>query len=329
MHGRNGVVALLLVGACEARVPLSDVPIVGGTAEQREAVRDELAAFDGWVGPDRLQIVEVRFADLDPVVLGQFRPSQDDVKLNRDLAIGEVRWVVRHELCHALDYAEGLVEQPSPLFDHLVTQLKGQAGPTDRARRSEVLAEACNVGPFGAEALATQPCPADPPEAEELFGWIARHVWSEYDPADPAAPLGPALASGPAPEAGPLSVSPSVEPGLVDVVGLPFAVDLHTGEPSGQVPAAGDAANPPPTTTPLGGVVRLGVGWPSGPGAAVVDYTLKSQGPAGSRLVWSDGLDWSPVGCVDASDDWDLFTAEDQVWYAWREQAVSWTPIGD
>jgi hypothetical protein len=57
------------------RVELAAVPVVGGSAAQRDAVRAEMSAFDRAVGRGRVRVRHVRFRAMDdqPSFAGIYR----------------------------------------------------------------------------------------------------------------------------------------------------------------------------------------------------------------------------------------------------------------
>jgi hypothetical protein len=49
--------------------------------------------------------------------------------------------------------------------------------PTDRFRRAELLARACDTFPLGTGALA-RPCPTEPAEWAPIATWVEENVWT-------------------------------------------------------------------------------------------------------------------------------------------------------
>ena len=86
--------AMFFAAGCGAGVPLSEVPIRGGTEAQQYEVRAALVEFDAAVGAGRVEVRSVhirRFAD---------RRTDEELTSFRDS--------VWHELCHALEDDEGI-----------------------------------------------------------------------------------------------------------------------------------------------------------------------------------------------------------------------------
>ncbi|MEZ4235454.1 MAG: hypothetical protein R3F59_04690 [Myxococcota bacterium] len=188
--------ALCAVVAC-TRVPLAAVPVEGGTRATRAAAREELAAFDGWAGPGRVALSSVTFRALgDDHVDGMYRRTTAQVVLDEALSADVVRIALRHELCHALDWQEGLLDAPDAAFDAAGDLLFSPFGadlPYDedrRGRRSEALAQVCEVGPFGAVARATR-CDGEPEVGAALAAFAWERVWrgAPAVPVRPPAPL--------------------------------------------------------------------------------------------------------------------------------------------
>lgn len=121
---RARAIALSMVGAlgCHERFSLDDVPIVGGTDDQRALVRERLAEFEADAGVGRLTLQAVVFDSLDDPI-GSFNRRTDRIELSDQLDPSVLALVLRHELCHALDFTEQLVDRPSPLFDGLADGL--------------------------------------------------------------------------------------------------------------------------------------------------------------------------------------------------------------
>jgi hypothetical protein len=343
----HGLAIAVLTAGCTDRVSLLDVPIVGGSNEQREAAEAELRAFDDAVGPGRLTITSVVFKDLGDFQ-GRYSLAWGRVALDDDLDPVLVRTNVRHELCHGLDYAENLLNRPVASFDDFGADLfDPEDGRLDyrrgaRGRRSEALAQVCELGPFGAMALS-EPCPGESELEADLASWVASNVWRDFD-ASVGWPAPEALASSDyAPQgawAG-FTLFPTVAPSRVglnvgyDEVVASLDVDLYTGDPALGAPAepALNAMEPPLTGLPLGADFTLALGWPSGPGVAVIELPITGLRTGVARLIASDGDGWGLVGdgCLD--DDtrrWGIFTADDRVWYSWGDGlTVSWAPLGE
>src|SRR5688500_15672705 len=98
--------------AC-ATYPLSDVPIVGGTAEQREVVQRTVDHFDDAVGPGRVELHVIRIVESNQDWRGRYRGASQTIDISD--ATGSV---VRHELGHALVHQQELdVLDPEPMSE--------------------------------------------------------------------------------------------------------------------------------------------------------------------------------------------------------------------
>src|SRR5687767_4147100 len=102
---------------CYQRFDLSDVPIVGGTDEQRAVVREELEAFDRDVGPGRLRLSAVVFASLTDDRRGFSNGPTNRIRIEEELVPEDLGRIVRHELCHQLDRDEELLAAPVAALD--------------------------------------------------------------------------------------------------------------------------------------------------------------------------------------------------------------------
>ncbi|MEQ1565256.1 MAG: hypothetical protein ABMA64_06430 [Myxococcota bacterium] len=192
----TAVIPWTVWSGCLARVSLSEVPISGGTDEQRAAIRAELARFDEWFGPGRVELAQVRMASGVPRgAAGAYHVNTAVIEIDAAAEPPLVAAVLGHELCHALDHQEGLLSDPDELWDRLGDELAaawseqyvdGSPSGNARYRRSEAFAIACQAGPVEAE-LVTAPCPGDPPELAEIGAWLMERVWhTELPPPVPA-----------------------------------------------------------------------------------------------------------------------------------------------
>lgn len=331
---------ILVAIGCRAVVDLPDVPIAGGSEQARAAVRRELERFDRWVGAGRLRLAEVAFTDLEEPKAGRYRGGPPRILLSDDLYLGRLPEIMRHELCHALDYAEGLLDEPVPELDTYGERVDGVDRELSQRGRGEALAQACETGPFGPAALAV-PCAGEPRLAREVAAWMEREVWRGFEPPSESSPSGDPLAAvslDPREAWEAFQVFPTVEPDRIAVSvqteGDGFAityVDVNTGASAPPADLGAMAEDLPPGRPP--GRNFPAYGWPDGPGAAVALSTFPHLVEDAPRLLaWRDGA-WSFVGdgCIPHADGrWQLFTADRRVWYAWGDgSTVAWTPLGD
>jgi hypothetical protein len=319
---------------------LSEAPILGGSPEQREAAAAALADFDRDVGPGRLTIGGVAFDAYDWD--GGYSRWDADITLDPSLDAAEVPGVLRHELCHALDFAEDITRDEGAPWDRASEALFASGLVThdpygnDRLRRAEAFATFCGEGPYLAETLARS-CPTDAPEAREIAEPLWEEVWLEAEPMPVAAPLTPAGAWTAAlvPEA--LEIAATGQAGVVAIRALtPTAVSQASVElDSGEIVRADtvthlDSAHPSdlPGDWP-GAQAQASVGWDDGP-AAAVDAIWAHHLGFQRRLLGYDGERWALVGDGCLPEVWSLFTAEDQPWVVWAEgSTVSWAPLAD
>ena len=339
----RSLMLLFLLPSCKPRLPLSEVPITGGTSAQREAVRAGLLDFERWIGAERVRLAEVRFEDIEGDYGGLWYERRALLLLHEE--VFDLQGTLRHELCHALDSAEDLSEG-RPLLTALgqpYTDSDVRAGK--QAPWREAFAQVCDVGPLAVALAQASTCAADSTDLLQALGYMHQEVWTGQPL--PAAQLpGPPLggfdfASLPLPVES-YTVLPTTDPGFL-MVTISLAgegnvtqvqLDAATGE---QVPRTLEdmdrSLSPPPGLPTANPGLLKRAGWPTGPGAGVIEYTIPEHPGLVPRLAVHDGLEWRPVAetCVRENGvDFDLFTALDQVWYAWDEDEIlRWVSLSD
>lgn len=178
---RFGWLALAVAG-CTPLVPLDEVPIVGGTDAQRALIEAELASFDALAGPGRAVVREIGFGSVAPDRLAEYTWDRR-IRLGLDVDDDELQYVLRHELCHALDDTERLSDDAAVL-DRIgsVFRLQGRMDQTAvRAVREEAFALLCgDSAPILAAAAA--PCVGDPEPLADAAAWVLDVAWEEYAP---------------------------------------------------------------------------------------------------------------------------------------------------
>lgn len=185
VHPRGEVMrqlVLTLLAAC-GRVPLPEVPIVDGTESQRQAARDELEAFDLAVTSGRVELVEVRFEPMEWLG-GHYSHSRETISLREDLPPSEIPLVLRHELCHAIEYQNRMLSGSDPVFDawadHILSNesLIAHDLVPDNARdvRGEVMAYSCQEGPSASLLMSTGCTPSSEP-LRDVGDWLRDRVW--------------------------------------------------------------------------------------------------------------------------------------------------------
>ncbi len=350
---------VLLATGCSAPVGLGRVPITGGSDAQRTLIAQEVVAFELWAGAGRVRLTSIEIEeDLTemPDYRGVYNTLPERVRIRADVPDGELREVVRHELCHAIDFQERLLADPHPAFDALVAAAKADpdhplSGASDddddRSWRTEALAYACQEGPIGAAAL-THPCEGDDPIYAEIGEFLLDRIWSASTRTDRSSPfaLDGVLGSWRADSA----------PAQLMVVGsatsdaalvFPLPSDGHTGTVSttdgapvfwfddftlGAIDDGYAGGSPaglvglPPFDASYASTVE-----------AVSDgeVTLRMGRRLGARVghlaprVFAEaGGDWSVVegACPTAASS--VFVANDQLYVAWAEDTdVVWAPV--
>ena len=184
------LVACGLVGTACRPVALVDVPVRGGTPEQRAAVEGELRTFAEDIAPEALELHSVRieaFAD-DDYAEGRYRNQR--VHIDETLSIVDMRFVTRHELCHALDDSWGWASSQVPSDPDLVAWQRRHNRVPEAVddQREETFALLCGRGPALLDAMSRRACQRDPsfvaPAAADVLawsypGWIARDVFTQ------------------------------------------------------------------------------------------------------------------------------------------------------
>lgn len=321
--------ATLGLQGCAGQVPLSEVPIHGGDPPQQQTVRDALVAFDRAVGEGRLRLPSVRIREWSRV--GSVNQRSLRITLDASLFGDDLAFVARHELGHALDFAEALLERPDPLFDDLADELveadlieSVDDYPTARLRRSEMFAVAVALGPLPTQLAATA-CPGDDPRGTELGEWMAQRVWGGERVGE--AQLGDeARWNGLHYLPDRLAVEPTIDPEVIDVWPIDelpgdglsdqrAAVSWRTGVPVDPAPEGDTEPRGGPAVTDLW--VRTRAGWDGGPAGLTVELpTVPMVERPALRWLHSDGTTWATVegGCPEGPADW--FTADGAVWLA-------------
>lgn len=347
---RPSLALALLLSGCAQRFDLDQVPIEGGTPEQRAAVREGLARFEADAGPGRIQLKQIAFEPLEGWTAGSYTRRSDKVEIEEELSPEGVLRVLRHELCHVLDFTEELVDQPSPLFDGLADGLSDpdlgllpiDGMRSEREQRSEALARFCDLGPLALSALADR-CPNEPAAVGDVADWLLLHIWRDYVSPENVGSLPPPRAEW---DAGPRDGPPKsfiidavADPAILWIsVGSSDAdwaseyVDRETGEPwDGPFPGGFPAGDGVPPGLPPPEDARLGLwaGWPDGPGASIAYINLYHLGET-QRLLASDGGPWGFVAtsCVPWRRNNPFGTVDHQIWFAWLDDNfVRWAPI--
>lgn len=325
---------------------LPEVPINGGTSEQRSAIRDELLDFDGWVGPGRLKIQQIKVQKIDDGYRGRYL-SGGIVLVNKALSeTRDIRQLVRHELCHALDEAEELYKEPFPILDEVADQLKQtdelDIEASDQFWRKEAFAQNCEIDPF-VGYLLTKPCLREDPRISDIASWLQTYVWNSFT-SPPQVSLGKKVVfQNPMLNEEPLEayIVESIDAEVVNIevdygdLVRSFSVDVRTGQ---TVPEEVETASPPyssslPKTTPLTGFL-IPYGTPEETLFIEIVVEVSVLGLARDRAAWY-GLDniWHPIGdtCLDwTNGNSGLFIADSEAWmYQLEDGQLFWAPIED
>ncbi len=325
------VLATSFAAACAPVRPLGEVPIVGGTDAQQETVREALDEFDRATGPGRVELREVRIRDLDDIG-GRYLGGSRRVELNEDVEGWILAMIVRHEVCHALDFTEDLVEHDPELYDALAEGRfddpeSAELYPTNDDRRGEMFAKLCALGSVGLRTLTTT-CRIEDPFVAEAAAVVLDAAYTEPRP-DPIPVLGGIQASWAMKYVIQEPVySGAAVPGALNVrafdpdddVEVSLTLDLLTGA---ELPGAEDVA-PPEGPPPPPGFYGTVAGWPDGPavmvGSALSEFTFWPR-----TIVWDaeSGL-WTPA--TEPCGGGQPFVVGDEIWLG--NQDFSWGPTG-
>lgn len=331
--------SLLLAAGCAGRVELPDVPIEGGTAEQRELVRHALLQFDEQAGPGRVVLRSVHIYDIDDEDIGgQYIASR--VRLDEALGDGELMESTFHELCHALDLQHELLRGSNSVIDELTDGMKTYDPELDKgSARHETFARFCALGPLAAIALAEDRWGAlserydwyDRRLRTDLGAWLLDEVWQGRIELDTYT-----WTSGDSVRAtfysGSSKLSGTADPRVVHVQTDDEAThaDLYTGaEVESDLPPAAAPTTPPPGMVGPSFDPDRNAGWPEGPWVGFVTWSAYHLMFIDQMWVYHDGETWyelDPEGELSGS-----FVADDQLWMSWyaSDTKMHWAPLSD
>lgn len=157
--------------ACSTCPSFEETQITGASAEQRAEIEAALADMQAWTGLDGVCVREVRMVGAEelPDSRGIWRGR--NIELRETISGESLRFITRHELCHALDDHLGLSEQAPELFTG--DYIQSDNYDTESLRRAEDFADACQHGPAVDSALATLLAP----ECDLDLGLSEREQW--------------------------------------------------------------------------------------------------------------------------------------------------------
>jgi hypothetical protein len=262
------------------------------------------------------------------------------VDLSGSLEGEELVGMLTHELCHALDDAEGLSSDGPGLGQWTNGPLGGGEDRSETHQEREVFANLCEAGPVTSVLMAC-PCADGVGDLWSLYLWLSTGVWTGELPLPLANPDSEPTASWVAHEV-PDSIALG-QPGPDPVLQITYRtagettayaayVNLYTGheaEPSfGRVPD--DDLDSSYLPTGIACLPGEPVGWAAGPGAAVCTVEVDGFGSFDRVIAW-DGSDWHSLadGCYPAPTEprW-LFDADDAVWAAGTDGAeIAWRRV--
>jgi len=166
-------------------VQLTEVPIVGGTPDQVEAVRAEMAFMQRAL-VDAPVVRKVVFTELDDAA-GTFRPRRSTIRIHEGARTRDVPLIVRHEVCHAVDHSfggmktvgEAALAAQSGMFGG--TAGFGLEGESRDLYAREVFATMCAWGPAGL-AAATMVCAGDRTGHEDVAAEVLAIAYGASSP---------------------------------------------------------------------------------------------------------------------------------------------------
>jgi hypothetical protein len=310
---RTAVGALAgLLGGCGSDSDLTTIPIIGGTAELREVVREELIAFEAATGGGRTGVVKVELVDVRGGVLGNWNPTTRTVHLDDSLAADTIVPVLRHELCHAINRHDGPFDEGA-LYERVAEGLftselvrVDAACRSETCRREEAFASFCGLGSFVARSAASA-C-GERSDAVRVGEDLVASVWTEgtapgtvgVEPDGPTFPLGFAptsvyLAGTTWPHA--FLVTWGRESGGTETA----LVDVLSGEQLSAVILTKPGVEPTPAPELPKGLedhsvtVETRFGYADGPVAAIAAVSMLHLGVQ-RRAYFFDGRGWALVG---------------------------------
>jgi len=189
MTGRPAPCACLALAAtlagCTADYSLLDVPIRGGTEEQRQIVRAELDRTAAWLGTDYVRLSGVRLRALRGM-WGGYHVGKRLILVDPDgLPTQYIHRVVRHEVGHAVDYQARLRQGGGHDF-RSAYDLLGPPGGSAHGdfddENAEGFAELFELGPL-VMGLAASECGPEPAPVVEHRDLFVEEVWQGLLPA--------------------------------------------------------------------------------------------------------------------------------------------------
>ena len=320
----------LQLASCSAVSNLPNVVIVGGSGEQREAVREEAAAFHAAVAPIVVQLVRVEFAPRDEfdgtdgTASGVYNTGKI-IWLDETMPIAQVPDVFRHELCHAIDFQfldvprrlavelEPLATMISGSPDDVAGFAKGEEKYDDLLLR-EVFARLCEAGPVAAHLYANH-CGDGDLTLRQAYTAFQGELWTGtygledgapsdhpvvgFPPdvvADAVGPFQDVRAVGRQGDDGPL-VDARVQGEQYTGAAFFHALtgDVAFGSVPGSAEVVGDDLRAPLRAAP-GVVIHDRVGWSDGPYGGVATVDIKNFEPVQRPVVFSGDGRWVSPG---------------------------------
>ncbi|MEN0064991.1 MAG: hypothetical protein AAGA48_22800 [Myxococcota bacterium] len=146
--------------------------------------------FDSWTGQGRIELSKVSIRQMPDGISAQFLPKRKRILLSEELELEEIRYSLRHELCHELDFEESITQRDVPQLDAVTEfsstwlrrpSIHGLLDADDPSvLRREAFAWTCERGPLAANVLAGSRC--EEPPLVFVMEWLNSNVWVESPP---------------------------------------------------------------------------------------------------------------------------------------------------
>lgn len=314
--GRWCLVVVLGGAGCRF-VPLAEVPVDGGTDEQRAIVQEVLDEIDRTLGLD-VELRKIRFANVDEHRYGAYNSVTKTVRLGFEIEEEVLRFTLRHEICHAVDFQNDL-SMTDEALDPVATWYRARDWmhqERTRPARKEAFALGCGEGAAMLEAVAGA-CDDDPEWVTDLAAQLGEDVWSRHEPVEVAwrstVPYGLDNAIG--------LVDHEVV--LLDDQGELHVFDPMTGEEHSSRIALDLVLGESQDWPGFEGTDGWMGGWQDGPAVATVTPPMVDT----SRVLvrGRDGR-WGGFGCADGVD---AFLTEGRAWLARERVGEDGLPVTD
>jgi hypothetical protein len=158
--------------------PLDQVPIRNAEPEQETTLQDELSrAAADFALP--VCIDHVHVGGIVRHEWGAYNTVTHGVRIAHEVALDDLPWILRHEICHGVDRQNDVVKDHPSVFD-----ADDSSAGSVRRGEAEAFAELCQDGASRFRLLWDQDCPGDPDLAAQQV--VRTEVYGLSDPAPQA-----------------------------------------------------------------------------------------------------------------------------------------------